>query len=529
MTEVVQIFNLSSIGVVKDRRPHMLPPEAWTDALNVKLVAEGLEMFKGHLAAIASPLGVPQFLFSVPGLNETAWVYCSTTRAYAYLSGVSSEITRTSAGSPVPYLTLVPHDWEGVLLGGLPILNNQVDPPQWWPTISGGTPLANLPNWPANTATKSLVAFGPYLVAMNITESGSQYGHMVWWSHKADPGTVPSSWDYTDPTVDAGRLELTDVIGGEIIDGLLLGNVLIIYKQYSTHMLQFVGGSDMFSPSLLLASSGILTSKCACSFNNGSQHFVVSANDVLVHAGTKNADSIVDGSMRKALFSDMDSLNYVNSFVFDNPAYKEVWFAYPEAGATYPTKAAVWGYGNANKGWTFREFRGCCADRGRFYIASAGDWNSDGNQWDTDTELWSTPGTDRILFGDNSANKIYLLDEGTTFDGLVPTATIERTGLAIYGKDRQGQPKVDYRVRKLMTRVWPKLTGGQCMVTVGGQENEQAPVVWGTPVLFDSTTAEFVDLDPPINGRLLAIRFQLLTPDEQFSGYDIEVVRTSNL
>lgn len=529
MTDIVPIHNLSSVGVVKDRRPHTLQPEAWTDAKNVKLVADGLELFKGHVAAIASPLGSPQFIFSVPALNETAWIYCSATRAYAYMSGVSSEITRMSAGSPDPYLTLAPHDWEGVLLGGIPILNNQVDPPQWWSAVDGGTKLANLTNWPANTSAKSLVAFGPYLVAMNVTESGTKYPHMVWWSHKVDPGTIPASWDYTDPTVDAGRLELTDVVGGEIVDGLLLGNVLIIYKQYSTHMLQFVGGQDLFSPALLLASSGILTSKCACSFNKGGQHFVVAADDIIIHSGSKNADSVVDGTMRKAIFADMDSLNYVNSFVFDNPSYKEVWFAYPEAGATYPTKAAVWGYGNANRGWTFREFKGCCADRGRFYNASAGDWNSDAGQWDTDSELWSTPGTDRVLFGDNSANKVYMLDEGTTFDGLVPNAYIERTGLAIYGKDRQGQPKVDYRVRKLVTRVWPKLTGGQCLVTVGGQEDEAHSVVWGSAVLFDSATAEFVDFDPPVNTRLLAIRFELLTSDTQLSGYDIEVAKISNL
>lgn len=529
MTDAISIHNLSSVGVVRDRKPHTLAPEAWTTASNVRLVSDGLERFKGHSVAIGSPLGVPQFIASVPGLTETAWIYCSSTRAYVFLANTNYEITRKVAGSFVPYLTLSPHDWEAVLLGGIPVLNNQADPPQWWAAIDGGVPLAPLPAWPSGVLAKSITAFGQYLVAMNIKDGVTSYPNMVWWSHKADPGTVPSSWDYADPTVDAGRLELTDATGGEIIEGLLLGNQMIIYKQLSTHALRFIGGQDKFSPELLLTTSGILTAKCACSFNKGTQHFVVSADDILIHAGTRSAESIVDGLVRKAIFADMDSTNYVNSFVFDNPKYKEVWFAFPTGGATYPTKAAVWGYGSSNRGWTFRDFTGCAADRGKFSQGTTGTWNTATLSWDLSPDTWATPAADQVLFCDNGSSKIYILDSGDTFDGAQPQAIIERTGLAIYGRDRQGNPKVDYKFVKLLTRVWPKLSGGSCNVTCGVQDHESQEVTWGTPVVFNSDVDDFVDVDPPISGRLLAVRFELLTPNTQLSGYDIEVTKISNL
>lgn len=528
MTDSVPIHNLCSVGMVADRKPHTLQPEAWSRMLNVRMASDGLERFKGHSAAEASPLFTPQFIMSVPSVLDTAWIYCSSTRAAAFMSGVSTEITRLVSGVPSPYLTINPHDWDSTMLGGVPILNNQAETPQWWPAVSAGTALENLPAWPAGVTAKCLVAFGPYLVAMNIYDSGSKFSSMIWWSHKAEPGTVPSSWDYTDPTVDAARTQLTDVDGGEIVDGVLLGNMLIIYKQFSTHALKFVGGRELFAPELLQTTSGLLTSKCAAAFNKGSQHFVVTSDDVIVHSGTRDATSIVDGVLRKFLFNDMDSTSRLNSFVFDNPAYKEVWFAYPEAGATYPTKAAVWGYGTSNKGWTFREFTGCAAKAGKFSRTQVQPWDTVDGSWKDATDPWSQVPDDRVLFTDNGQNKIYILDDGDTFDGVVPTTYVERTGLAVYGKDRNGSPKVDFSKRKLVLRIWPKLSGGRCYVTIGGQVGEGKELIWGGPLLFTATEQEFVDLDPPINTRLIAVRFELLTAGTQLSGYDIELVVTSN-
>ena len=37
-----------------------------------------------------------------------------------------------------------------------------------------------------------------YLIALDLTKSGTRYPHMVKWSAAADPGTVPASWDETD-------------------------------------------------------------------------------------------------------------------------------------------------------------------------------------------------------------------------------------------------------------------------------------------------------------------------------------------
>lgn len=518
----VNIYNVGGVGINKDLPSHYLPPEAWSDGKNMRFQDRVATKMKGYQDTFGTPTVVPGFLMNLPTAASSFWIYCSLTKAYVYEAGVHTNITRQSGGVDVNYTPATYRAWNGGVLGGIPILNNGADIPQYWSAISAATKLANLTNWPSTLRARVVRPFGPFLVALNINDNSVLYPHMVWWSHPADPGSVPSSWDYADAAYDAGRKELTDSNSGAILDGLMLRNYFIIYKENSTHYMRFVGGQEIMANDILFPESGILATRCVALVNKGSQHFVVTQDDVIAHKGQADTiESLLDQRVRKYLFNDIDTTNYVNSFCFDNPGQREAIFAYPEVGATYPTKALVWNY--QYNTIQFRSFEGVCSSAGPASATTAVVWDSLTPTWDTASEPWSEEGRRAVILGSVNNTKLYKLDDGETFDGTDMNSYLERLGLAVVGKDRQGQPKADFRTRKLVTRIWPKITGTEVVtVRVGAQEDIDGTVTWGASQFFTPGTTKFLDVTA--NGRFIAVRFEATgNKPWQLEGYDLDL------
>ena len=524
MIGTLPVDSLGAVGVIQDRPGHELPPEAWTDILNMRLKNGDAKRFAGHSQALGTLQTVPQFIYNVPSGNTSFWLYLGLAKAWVEDGGVHTEITNESAD----YTTVAGRDWVATTLAGIPVFTNNIDPPQYWAALSSGQVLQDLANWPSSTLAKVIRAFGSYLIALNITKDGTNSPHMVKTSHKASPGALPSSWDDTDATVDAVEFELTDAKAGEILDGLPLGSQFIVYKRHSTHVMRFAGGDDVWARDLLFENHGILATRCVCVIDDGTKHFVVTQSDIRVHQGTKASQSVVEKKVRAALFAEIDNTNYQNSFVFDNNKEREAWFCYPTSGNEIPNKALVYNYDDGTI--TYRDFNGLNADLGVLAASSTDTWDSSVGSWDDDVGPWNTAGREAIVFVDPTAGEAYKLDDGFTFDGSSPLAYLERTGLAIVGKDRQGNPKVDFHSRKLATRLWPKVTGsGRVDVRVGGQEFRDGAITWGSTKSFDPTSgAKYVDLggeDGSMpNGRLLAVRFEF--PDTnpvKIEGYLLEM------
>lgn len=529
METTVQVFNVGGVGVISDLPPHTLPPEAWSDAFGVRFTKKGVQTFGGRKQVFGTPTVAPGFIFYVPSGADTFWLYGDLDKVYVYDNGVHTNITRGSGD----YTATELWQWNTCILGGIPILNNSMDVPQFWATLNAGTDLADLTNWPSNLRAKAVRAFGRWLVALNITEDGDNFPHVVRWSHAAEPGEVPSSWDPSDPTVDAGQLSLTDVEGGIIMDGLMLGNSFIIYKQTSTHMMRTGGGANFFALDLLLASSGILATNCVTAIKKGTQHFVVTEDDVIVHGGTKDAISVADDKTRERIFTDIDPENRDKCFVVNNERRSEAWICYCSAGAEHPNRAAVYNY--VKDTWTFIPFNGTSAAQGLVTGGSLTTWNGDTtDRWDDSAtdEPWSSNQGRGIVVADFENSVLRQVDIDATWDPAPGGIFVERRAMAMVGRDRQGQPKVDYRVNKLIHRVWPKITGaGQINVYVGGQDDFDSEVVWSNPVLFDPSSQKYVDLDVPVNTKLPGFKFESVDPNVpwRLEGYDVDMSLVGNL
>jgi hypothetical protein len=451
--------------------------------------------------------------------------YVSLTKAFVWDGSTHTEITRAVGGD---YSAGETRDWNGTMLGGVAVFNNGVDVPQFWATASIGVRLANLTNWPAGLRAKVVRAFGPYLVAINITDGGASYPHLVEWSHPADPGSVPSSWDYTDPTKDAGRNDLPDVNSGVLVEMLPLQSAMYLYKENAIWRMTRIPGRFIFDFKTFLETVGVLAPRCVAATGDGLRHVVATQDDIIWHNGNTQG-SILDRKQKKRLFNEIDTTNYRNSFMFDNPRYSEMYFCYPGPGQVHPDRALVMNYAKFPN-WVLTEMDGVTfrnAYSGNIEAATNETWDSGSGSWDEDVEPWSSLIRRRVVLCSPSNTRFYNFDKSGTRDGAAFVATLQREGLSVIGKKRDGSPIVDHEVEKMIKRLWPKVSGGPIRIRIGMQQVVDGPTQWGEYGDFDPSAGVVWDPDIPMSGRATAIEFTSTptSPNAAFrlDGYKVEL------
>src|SRR5690606_957538 len=92
------------------------------------------------------------------------------------------------------------------------------------------------------------------------------------------------------------------------------------------------------------------------------------------------------------------------------------------------------------------------------------------------------------------------------FNGAAMQSYVERTGLAIFGRDREGNPRVDNTMLKQIKGVRPKITGGPVNIRVGMQQQVGGSITWTAPQLF--TPGVDYKIDCVLVGRFAAVRFE---------------------
>ncbi len=533
------INDIGSIGSVRDVPGYLLPPEAWTIALNMRYVDEGLEALQGWTAVFNDPTPptiAPHFHMSVAGAAANFWLYTSLNKAAAYDGVTHADVTRAAGGD---YTTSDTWQWNGTMLGGIAIVNNGLDIPQYWATASLATKLANLPNFSGYTGfvdsaahtvrARVIRAFGPFLVAINITDNAVQYPHRVRWSHPYDPGSGVSFWDPQDPTKDTGELDLPDVASGILVDALPLGSNLYLYKESSVWRMRYVGGQQIMDvgQAAWLATSGLLGPRCVCVTGDGQKHVFATQDDIMWHNGN-TVQSILNKRQRRRLQNEIDTNSFFQSFMFANPFKNEVWFCYPQSGSSYPDKALILNHKTAGgDSFTITE-----ADGITFRNATTGNiegfvpeiWDTGTDTWDDDTGPWSKLERRRVILANPVGSKFLKLDEGATRDGLEILSILQREGLGFTGKKNDGTPINDFQIMKMLKRLWPKistLSGGTVNIRFGAQQVVDGPTLWGSSIAFNPGQTVYAD-PGPATGRAIAIEFSR-TGSWRIDGYKVDV------
>lgn len=530
------IQKVSSIGVIKETPAHRLPPEAWTNARNVRFVDNRAQKIGGHAQVMGTPSGAPGFVMVVDNDGDVFWLYAeavgSGSQVFVYNSGTHSDISQMGGYDVDNY-----RSWNGDVFQGIPILNYGTGTPQYWPTPNAADTLEDIPNWPASTTAKVVRAFGSFIVYMNVTDLDGAHPHRVGWSDGAAPGELPVSFDVDDPAFECDHRDLSDVNSGGIVDGIALRDFFIVAKNESIWIMRYIGGTLIHSVKPALKAAGLMAARCMIPVNIGKTKLetaLMMTGDDLGTFDGQDFLSVVEDKDRKFLASDIDAVHFANSFCLDNRAQDEAWFCYPENGETNPSVALVWNY--KENTITFRDFQGTSAANGPVESASGATWTTVMGTWnDQGPSKWQDATRRKVVVADQTASKLMQLEAGDNFDGVSFDCVLERTGLAVTGADREGNPIVNYQSRKIIPRIWLQMTGGPVLVQVGGADTpDPDDVVYQDGVIFDPASGDRY-CDPagdedPANWVYNAIKISS-TGDEPWAleGYTPEVEELSEL
>lgn len=476
-------------GAVPDAMPEELDLGAWSSVVNCVFRGGFMQRCEGNEAFVTTPTVTPHFLLPFRTGTQLGLIHVGLQKAFIDLAGTRTEIGRVAA-----YTGSAADRWTGGTLNGIAVINNGIDPPQYW---AGNTAVkfADLTNWTASATCRALRPFKDVLVAMDLTLSGTRFPSRVRVSSIAAPGTLPASWDPADPTQDVRQF---DVEGGDVlVDGLALGDQFILYKTSSTHAMRYVGGQNVWSRQRIPGGVGILGRNCVVDTAVG--HVCLTTGDVVVHQGG-TPRSIATDLVRDTLFNEMDPDYYDRAFVTADPSRSEVWVCYPTGGPTC-NRAAIWNWRTSL--WTFRTLRNVIHGAHGQMPAPVGlVWDDATMVWDDANFVWGGAGSnpsDQKLALAHALPAISLVGYGSTDVGQAMTAEAIRTGIALDDAQRV----------KLLKRIWPIVdaaVGTQILITMGSQQVPDGPVTWGTERTFTVGTDRKVD--DFAQGPLLAIRWR---------------------
>tara|TARA_R100001510_G_scaffold20491_1_gene17901 strand:- start:7856 stop:9394 length:1539 start_codon:yes stop_codon:yes gene_type:complete len=495
-------------GMAKDVNPTGLPNEMFSHTENTRFEDNAAKKFLGHDSVFSAPAVAPYFLINLTGATNN-WYYAGTAKIYKTDGTTNTDVTRTSGGDYSTNLTGV-GNWVGSIFNGRPLLCNGVDDPQILDTSSGK--FVDLNNWISNSTCSSIRPYGNYLIALNLTESGTNFPNRVRWSDSSTG--IPSSWT-ASATNDAGQNTIGDE-GDFIVDGFQLNKSFIIYKERSTWLMNHIGGNLVFSFQKLFNDTGILSRNCAVEFNN--KHFVVVEGDLIVHNGVSK-DSVATNIVKRTLFNEIDSTNFKNIFVLHNKAKTEIWTCYPTVGSTNCNKALVWNY-STNK-FSFRDLPNVLHIATGIVNpgASSSVWSGQSQTWISysTASSWGqriyNPSLVSILMAGTTDTKFYRGDNGFDFAGENFTMTLERKGLIL-----DGNTNTVKQVRK----VTPKIAGtGTAQISVGSSMSPNGTYTFNAAQEYNPNTQNKVDARA--TGKYIAIRFQHTSASTfELNGYDLE-------
>ncbi len=494
------IENVGRFGLQTDKQPYELEVEAWSSVQNIRFSALGAKKFTGHkLVYTTTMLHDPYWLFpwlstASPGFS---WLYPSLTRMGRIIGTAHTDVTRfTTTIGDDDYTATVSSLFTGVMLGDLPIwcYDGQVDPPQAF--NSGNTRFEDIPNWQTNSFADIVTVVDRHVVALRIKRDSVEFNpRMVKWSQAADPGTYPNSWDETDPTTGAGEVTLAET-PGEIVGVALLGNSMLIYKEDSVLSMRFVGGQNIFRFDTIFSQFGALSRESIGVLENS--HLVVTEGDVIVHNG-QTFQSVIDKKNRNLLFKFMSASLKGKTQVKVYEQLTEVWICYCDVNSIGQlNKALIWNY--LDNTWSQRDLQEFSyiafgfidtISVGQTFNDISGPFFEDLGPFD---ETAASPVFDELMAADATNRDLLALNFTEQFDGANITCLLERTGLAIVGRDRQGGWRIDLDSTKFVRRVHLKMaSNGPVNVFVGAQQKVGGPISWTGPFSFDPATQSFFD------------------------------------
>lgn len=482
----VSIDKAGEVGLTPDYPATEAPPNAWTAGRNVRFADGEVVTFPGHDVGGENSLQDAIWsLHTVSSATQHYWVNLGPAagggvipKAYAFDGTTFHDISPSTAFTSARNQVIT-----GGFLNGFLIVNNQQDVPHTW-DLNTGNVMVPLANWDTNWRARAIATFKGYIMAVGITDTGNLFPNRIKWSDEASAGALPGDWDETDPTIQAGELELADTTAA-LVGLAQMRNEMVVYTERECAALALVGGSTVFRARTIATQAGAISERAIGRVFG--KHVVITDNDIVMNDG-QNIQSIADERTRRFMFSQLDEDNYGFAFTQVHRLKNEVWFCFPSAGMDYCDLALVWNW--SDNTWGVRDLPvGCIAAADGIDIVglSTALWTEGGAAatWDVEDGSWdersfNALGGVMLITGDDtntgaSGAQINRVEQGNTFGDDNRTFRLERLGMR---PDDLGR---DVTVRE----VWIRATGDPFTVRVGYQNEPNGAVAWGSIQTYD--------------------------------------------
>lgn len=497
----IQLENLDEAGIILDVPPSEIPPAAFSSGRNIRFFNGRVMSTLPDFEILAGATDTPLFL--IPWINGSNlyWIYATPTKIWRILGATHTD----SSGSV--YNASADAKWVGTIFSGIPILTNGslLDKPQRF-NISTGL-MQNLDNFPASDYVKVIRQYGNFLIGMNLKRNTDLFPHTLKWSDAAALGTLPGSWDASDPTNFAGEIDLGSDYG-EIVDCLDMGRMNIVYKEDAAYSMILVGGTSVFSTTPLPFQRGVIAPDCVCRIPNG--HFVLGQGRVYIHNGNTFED-ILEGKALKWFFSSLNSSYIKRTWVVPHPILPEVWIGYVSNNSTdgYQDRVGIWNWKNGT--WTTRDIDSINFAAQGYLSGTDATINAYTQPVNSYTQVFNAKLYDlstKIFVGcsPTSTAAIQQLDS-TSVAATAKAFFIERLDLPISGQSRDGRLEVDPSSNKFLRRIYFKFKGsGILTITFGQRDTVDDPITWNDPCSFEIGVDRYIDCW--LNYTLLSYRIE---------------------
>ena len=505
-----RVNKAGSVGFVdrRDLRPYELPPQGWSSVTNAR-------MLNGSAIAVSPWVSLADLGESTAHALDFYNSPSGPQHIYAYLDDKILSVDNNAVVRTVSKAGLVsdPYPdniWITDQLNSIPISTNNRDAPQCFYNPGGVVDATTLsqdfPNWPSGVTAKVVVAYKNFIIALNIVDTDA-FPNMVWWSDAAEPGLMPDTWDYTDPTNLSGRTVL-GAEAGSIIGAMVLRDSLFIYTEFSTYRMDFIGGQFVMRFTRVFQNSGIFGSRCVAKY--GEKHFVITKSDIIAHDG-QQMTSVGDLKVRNRFFEGISEEDANRVWVQTYLAVSEILVGVPDTSKEF-NLTVPWQW--EENVWAIRALPDSRYMKELPILeASLTDDSWDNGQdvpWNTGPDnIWNAGGTvgDLQPVVTSTDNNLYIIDTGEQTEDTI----LQREDLNLSGDEN----------RDMVKTIYPRVRGEEVIqVRMGTSDAVEGPITWRDYMDFDPTMDN--KIKTRAKGRRHAIEFRGKGFD--LEGYDLEFV-----
>lgn len=514
MPRPIQVNKLDEHGYLGDLVDASFPPNAFIFAHNVRFV-------NGQVSRVLSRELVKSLSF-VPyhclfvAATPSYWVLAGQDKLYVWDGSVVTDVSKVGG-----YAADLTQLWTSDIFGGIPVLNNGINPPQCQISGTAAGQFSDFPAWPAGYTAKVVRGYKNYLIAYNVSHAGGNFPHLIKWSAPAAPGAMPANWDASDPTSDANEIELYDSWAGPIIDVLPLRDKNIVYKANSIWTMQTIPSAFVFDVERAIQGTGLLARNCVSAIANGAAHLFASHSDLLIYDGA-TVRSAITKKVRDR-YMELRTLEHIkNSFMVSNPRYKETMFCYPTEGHRWPTEAMVL---NEDTGAiTLRSLPGVPHMSLGDWLAPTVTWDSLTQNWDALVESWDSSA---VYQSGQDLHSVSAAQQGFyREDSQAPAATEVSTLIFAFALERSanGTPAIETAYYKTFFRAKFNIEGGPVVCRLGYKHSSADSITWGPKTIYDPVVNDWYD--NIVTERLLFLEMTSLA-NNQFSldSYSVMITR----